>query len=1259
MKILWIPLGIYISANALWADCVQNGNQIQCDSVTSETDSYTYNIERNTSDLRPKNSGTELSVSGGSLTLTFAPSITNLYMLTNLSVSGGVMSVNYDGNRGNGTFELQESAKLEVKGGTFKGGIVRNNTNTNGGGITLSSGTIDIKHLENGDSAHKNAKLEITGGTLKVGTLENKGTANLSGGSSEIANLSNTANLTISGNGKNTIAYLTNSGGTAEIKGGENTITTLSNTANLTISGGAKNEITYFYNTNGTATISGGTNNIANLSNTANLNISGGTNTITAFANTKGTATISGGTNNITELVNTANLILKNGGNTTIKTMLYNSGTATLEANSTLKLDSTANFNNYGTLSGGGTISGGIFNHYGTFNNFSGNFNGDLTFNNHANLTIKSGGASGDLANLSVKSFGNYYANSASKLTLESTITTHGFTNSILASFVVQSGGNLTINAGGTQTITCDNNSTSCPCTGGQQTCTINLVAQNTGGFFTLENGGKVDSKIDFSNTGYLTINGGEFSVNSKSLKNEGNGVIALKGGTIKGNVENISGSFNMSGGIIESTLKNNGNFTLSGGTISGAITNDGGNFAINGGTTSGAFTNKVREIQNKDENDKPTGTDYKGANLIILGNATIATLTNDESKSDSSGKKYSSVISIEGGSLTSTTLTNTGLIQAIRGSLSATTLLNNNGGSITAYSGGTITAQSSFQWGNGIVNYINGNNGLIELKTINNISADSKLNMDFSLAPLVFGAEYKVIKSYSSPTDLDKLTITSNVQNNLANTTNLTFTTKYDTSSKYIIVSTAIDNANAPLRTLLSASALQTLGATTNQLDALKRLDKNEVLSNIISNPARIATELKTSNAVVATNHTKNSHLNLATSLNTLNRLSKHSTPKKLAFSDMLKPNYRFSLNANPTKKPKNPLIRFANFSDSDAESTHPSVIARERSDRSNLKSGLPRFYSVKSRNDEVEDAESTDDNGTFTLEDLRAEHKAEVEAAKLKYNQLLDYENNLYASIFGIFGDFGGIKTNAYGLVAGYDTKIGDRFIVGANLSYANVSKAHNIGVGGYGRAFVLNNEIDFGLNFNYALTEYATQMLGNTQSAKFSSFGLNANVEYGYLFNVYKTQFFKPFGGLNLYYATTPSYAESGKYGRSVDSQHSVEMSFDLGAEYRLFVKKYYYLFAQVRFEQFVLNASNGLNMSFVGDSENFEFSKYKGYKNYLQFLVGGDFALIKNTLNITANVGYKMTIAKSSVEILGEKREIGESYISASVGLKYLF
>mgnify|MGYP004633221149 CR=1 FL=1 len=1215
---LWIILGICVSVNTLFANCTPSGsNDLKCDSVTKDSDSYTYTLTEN------KNLNGNLTVSGGNLTLIFAPNVTKLTTTIGIEIKGGTMSVNCEddgkGNckdsRASFTIDKQQSSGISISGGIFKSAFVVNKGYTTSGGINISGGTFTAGMLQNGDSSsHQSANLELTSGNLNVKMLENYDSATFSGGTSTITTLINNAsgaNLTIS-NGTHTIGTLSNEKGTATISGGTNTIQTLSNNANLTISGGTKNEITHFYNS-GTATISGGNDNkITNLRNSANLKIENGTNQITTFSNEKGEATISGGTNNITNLLNTATLTLQGNG-TAIKKHFENrsGGTLDLKTSAKLTLDLNANLYNYGTISGSGTISGGVFNHYGKFNNFSGTFS-DLTFNNMSNLTIKNSGSSGDLASLNVKSFANYYYDKNSKLTLESTLTTQGFTNGILANFTINNGGNLTINAGGTQTITCDNNSTSCPCTNSQKTCTINLVAQNAGGFFTLENGGKVNSKIDFGNTGYLIIDGGdsgEFNVNHKSLKNEGNGEIQLKSGTIKGSVQNISGNFNMSGGTIENTLKNNGNFTLSGGEIKGNIDNEGGTFAIRSGTTSGNFTNKVREIQNKDKDDNITSTDYKGANLIILGNANIATLKNDESQNGTN-----SIISIEGGTLESANLTNAGLIQAIRGSLNATNLLNNNGGEIVAYSGGTITA-NSFTWGNGVVRYINGHSGTLNLNNIT-ITADSKLNMDFSLSPIVFGKEYKVIQTNSS--NATNFTITSNVNANLQDSNNLTFTKTY--KDGYIVISTEFKNANSPLNSLLSASALQTLGDKTAQFDALKRLDSSEILSHIISNPQKVATELKQSNELVAINHTKNSHLNLANSLNTLNRLNKSATPRKLAFSDILRPNYNFAQRNLNTQKPKNPLIKFANFNESTSESS----------------------------------AES-ESNETYTLEDLKADYDEQVEAAKLKYNQLIDYNNNLYGSIFGVFGDFGGIETNAYGVLAGYDTKITDTIIIGANLSYAFVSKAHNIGVGSYGRAFLQNSEIDFSLNFNYALNDYKTQMFGYTQSAKFSSFGFSANADYGYLFNVYKSQFFKPFGGLNLYYANTPSYAESGKYGRAIDLQHSFELSIDLGAEYRAFLKRNQYLYAQIRFEQFIANLSNGLNMSFVGDGSKFELAKYKGYKNYLQFLVGGDFAIIKDTLSVTINAGYKMTLAKSRVD----SREIDERYISVSAGIKYMF
>lgn len=1208
---------ICVSVNTLFAKqhCTPSGsNDLQCDSVTNNLDSYTYKLTEN------KNLHDSLTVSDGNLTLIFAPNVTKLTTTIGIKIVGGTMSVNCEddsnGNckdsRASFTIDKQQSSGISISGGIFKSAFVVNMGHSSGG-INIKGGTFTAGMLQNGDSSSdQSANLTLTNGNLNVKMLENYGSATFSSGKSNIVTLLNSATLNIS-NGTNNITNLSNLKGTTTISNGTNTIQTLSNNANLTISGGTKNEITYFYNS-GTAKISGGNDNkITNLRNSANLKIENGTNQITTFSNEKGEATISGGTNNITNLLNTANLTLQNGGSATIKKHFENrsGGTLDLKTGAKLTLDLNANLYNYSTISGSGTISGGILNHYGTFKDFTGKFE-NLTFNNMSNLTIKNSGSSGDLASLNVKSFANYYYDKNSKLTLESTLTTQGFTNGILANFTINNGGNLTINAGGTQTITCTN-TTNCACPSGRLTCTINLTAQNAGGFFTLENGGKVDSKIDFGNTGYLTINGGEFSVaNNKSLKNEADGVILLKSGTITGSVQNISGSFKMSGGTITNALTNNGNFELKNGEIKGNINNEGGTFSISGGTTLGNFTNQVQEIQNKDKNDSVTSTTYKGANLIIYGSANIANLTN--SKSDKN-TNYKSTISIEGGKLESTTLlTNSGLIQAIRGSLNATTL-KNNGGEIVAYSGGSITAQK-FEWGSGIIRYINGHSGTLNLNNITITANRSTLNMDFSLSPIVFGKEYKVIQTNSS--NATNFTITSNVNANLQNSNNLTFTKTY--KDNYIVISTEFKNANAPLNSLLSPQALATLGDKTAQFDALKRLDSSEILSHIISNPQKVATDLKNSNESVATNHTKNSHLNLANSLNTLNRLNKSATPRKLAFSDILRPNYNFAQRNLNTQKPKNPLIKFANFDESTSESS----------------------------------AES-ESNATYTLEDLKADYDEQVEAAKLKYNQLIDYNNNLYASIFGVFGDFGGIETNAYGILAGYDTKITDALIIGANVSYAFANKAHNIGVGGYGRAFLQNSEIDFSLNFNYALNDYKTQMFGYTQSAKFSSFGFSANADYGYLFNVYKSQFFKPFGGLNLYYANTPSYAESGKYGRAIDSQHSFELSIDLGAEYRAFLKRNQYLYAQVRFEQFIANLSNGLNMSFVGDGSKFELAKYKGYKNYLQFLVGGDFAIIKDTLSVTINAGYKMTLAKSRVD----SREIDERYISVSAGIKYMF
>lgn len=1318
-----------------------SGNDIKCpSSITSEN--ITYNVDKD-GNLQ-SNSGNTISISGGSLKLTFSDVVKTLTTTTTINISGGSMEVNWSGdssadssvdsnaNAKNGIFELRENASLSVSSGSFKSDYLvnlskQNNGNGNNGSISITGGNFKVGYLGNGNSSNKDTKItfKASSGTLKATAFENYGTAKLENGTSMINNLTNYNSLTISG-GTNTISYLVNNG-TADINStsstsstnttisnGTNTITYLSNSGTLNISNGTNN-ITTFSNS-GTATISGGTNNFkdsasstnsqdstsnsmgdstndssGNITNTSKiensgtLTISGGMNTIGNFLNsTNGTTTISGGTNNIDYIENYANLIFgstttTNGTTTnstliaTIKNSLYNYGTATITVNQQLKLESNANFENYGTLSGSGKIEGGIFHHYGTFSGVKGEMFSNLDFNNYTNLTIKNNSSSsdsGDLDKLDVNNFGNY-ASSGNELSLEGNLTTKGFDNGLWANFVVKSGGTLTINTGGKTTIDCSNNSDATCCkngtSGSNSTCEIESSAQNSAGFFTLESGGNVKSHIDFINTGYLIIEGGTFEVtkaqdstqntqdssqdSTPSLKNQ-NGVIYLKGGSIKGNIE-TNGYFSMSGGTIENGLTNHNNFLLSNGNIKDKIINEGGTFTITGGsfgdsatssTTSSTtsndyvFTNKIWEQDSGDSTDSSSSDSnktYTAATLNIYGgNTSISTLKN-ESKTISD-KTYQSVININGGTLKITDkLDNEGIIYAYSGTLSAEKLLQNNNGVITAYSGATISAKE-FDWGSGLVNFVNGNSGYLSFDcvkistsstTSNNCttstatsttSGNSRLNMDFSLVPIVFGKDYYVIKTESSPSNVDKINVESNAKNNLAESAKdkLTFTTSY--KNGYIAVSASMSETSDSLQSLLSQNALKSLGETVDLLDSIKNIDSSDVLSHIISNPNKVASELKSNNESIATNHAKSTHYNLATSLNTLNRLNKSSTPRKIAFSDTIAPTYNF---ANANKK-KHPLIRFANYE--------------------------------KSQEEAHDSSDSSDSNETFTLEDLALEYQEELENAKLKYNQLIDYDNNLYASLFGIFGSYGGSKLNAFGFIAGYDIKLNDGLILGANFSYANANKSHNIGLGGYGRAYIQNNEIDFGFNVNVALSGYDYSFLGYEHKADFTSFGFNANATYGYLFNVYKTQFFKPFAGISLYYANTPQYKENGKYARHFYTQNSFEMSLDLGAEYRVFLKKNYYVFAQLKFEQFVVNTQNGLFMRF-GDGTKFNLAQYKGYRNYIQALIGGDFAIIKDTFNVTANIGYKMAIMRGKIN----NKDIDENFITINVGAKYMF
>lgn len=1183
-----ILLAIFFSYAVLWgADCEIKGNKIACNEITTDNSLTANQSNMNLGDGTDRYGGS-VNVKSGSLNITFTPIVERLNLSATLTITGGSVNINWDSkNNSKGAFYLQENSQLNIKNGSFKSDSIMNNSGGNNG-IIIEGGTLESKMLTNNASG----KIQLQNGSLKTTRLDNYGTLEISNGTSNISgDLQNNGEASISG-GTNTITNLYNNKNIS-ISNGTNTITAFINDGSATISNGVSNTITTLSN-RGDLTISGGTaNTITTLTNNKTLSISNGTNTIDTLQNF-GTATISGGTNTIgTRFNNNGNLKLE-------------SGNLTLQKYNITSNKAEAILNNNGVISGAGGISGGTIYHNGKFENFSGKLS-NLNFANYTTLNI--GGANSNINGSQFNSLNNF--SNSGYLNIESTLSANGFSNYNVARLKADT---LTINGGGKIAISCNDSNTSCPCNGDKnKICEVALSSAQNSRYLYLE-GGSIDSKISFSNTGLLDLSKGNFIVDStKSLDNNG-GVIKLHGSAnITADINN-KGTFSIeadSSGKVVGKVNNEGAIYMRGGSIEGDIANNGGSFNLSGGSINGNFSNKTTQVTATDPNCTPSATDScklttnNQALLIISGDSKIdGVLTN--AKADDI--KYNPRIDIIGGNTTITTLNNQSQLTAYQGSLSAT-MLNNSGGNLTAYQGSKITA-NTFAWGNGSINYINGNVGDLEFNTINNITANSILNLDFKSESLIFNKEYKIIKTDSSPTGLDDLTIKSEIQDNLKDSNTILFTKNYNNG--YFTITASMNDKNIESKSLdsiLSTNALQSLQGTEHMLDSLRKIDNDEVLANVLSNPSKVATSLNASNYNVSKNNARGNEIQLANTLSTLNRLNKQTTPMLLSQTqNIIKPNYSFT-------KTKNPLIRLASSRDS-----------------------LDDEYDKYVKDNFKEDSD-----------------ELKPEAVELKYIQKLDYENSIYTSIFGIFGEFDNASTNSFGVISGYDTKLSDNIILGGNLSYAMMSGAHNLGVGGYGRAYLGNHEIDFSLNTNFSFNEMSNTFLDKEQVADIFSFGLNGNVNYGYLFNIYKQNYIKPFTGVNLYYALTPSYKEKGQYAREVSSLNTMQLSLELGLEYRVILKKLYYLYVQAKIEQFVLNHSNNLQISFIGDSTSFEIAKYGGYKNYAWVILGGDFSVIRDSLNVTANVAYKGAIIRSKIN----DKSISENYAIVNVGIKYLF
>ncbi|RDU65504.1 autotransporter outer membrane beta-barrel domain-containing protein [Helicobacter sp. MIT 14-3879] len=1154
-------------------ECTENNNIIYCPQITN-VDNVNYQVKNDKMILNSTN-----GITGGNLNITFRQNVRELILGSGtFSISGGKVDINYT-NATNGYFNINTSAINISNGGSLYSKYIMISGQSGGdANITISgSGTKD----------NPNFKAEY---------IKNAGIILLNNGTSNITSLDNQKEIIIN-KGINTINTLTNeNGANTSINNGTNTLENIIN--------------------GGSIIIAGGDNTFTNITNNTNININNGTNTLENIIN-GGSIIIAGGDNTFSNLVNNNSTTIISGTNIINKSF---NNQKTLNLTSTLKISKDATFYNYGSINGDGTIQDGSFQHYGNLSGFNGSINTD-NFINFTALNINN-----NSPKFSVKNFNN-----EGSLIIEQNLDVNSFRNSGIYSHTYLK--NSTLNIKGQTQIKCEEKQDSiCPCNGDStKQCSLIASAHN-GGFFYLQ-GGSIDSKITFNNSGILDLESGTLKItrnNSNGEKNtlENTGVIRLHGASIDSDILNSSNAtFSLDSGSIKGNINNDGNFNIKGGNITGNINNNGGIINISDGSINGDLTNQIlaKDITDKDGN--PIGDkQYKEGCIYINGNTTITNLINGNSTQTN---KYKSKITLAQGNLTisksllnkeqgvlesfsninTETLTNNGVINIYSGGIKSQ-ILDNNKGIITSYKGSSVSADT-LSWGNGTIKYINGYNGELNFTTINAL-LDSKLNLDFSNEALVFGKEYRIIKTNSS--NINNITIESNIKDNLNNKDYINF--KQSIQNGYFII-TAIpqnDIKNQNLDSILSPKALNELGETTNMLNSLKSINSNEILAKILSNPSQVAYNLESSNYNVARNNAKNNKIQLANTLSNLNRLNKKTTPILLSQkTKIIAPTYSFN-------KQKNDLIKLTKTKDSIDEEFEE--------------------YLKENFKDEIE--EETKDE--------------EKEAVELKYNQILDYDNNLYASIFGIFGKFDKKNANTYGIITGYDKKINNNIIIGGNISYGVINtSSHNLGIGGYGRVYILNSEIDFNLNFNFGFSGFKNNFLDKIQDSNIFSFGLNGNINYGYLFNIYKENYIKPFGGINLYYAITPSYKENGEYARNINTTNSTEISLELGLEYRVIIKKLYYFYIQAKIEQFILNSSNGLTMNFIGDSTKFEIAKYSGYKDYAWVIAGGDFSVIEDILNITANIGFKAAILRSKIN----SRAISENYAIINAGIKYLF
>lgn len=264
---------------------------------------------------------------------------------------------------------------------------------------------------------------------------------------------------------------------------------------------------------------------------------------------------------------------------------------------------------------------------------------------------------------------------------------------------------------------------------------------------------------------------------------------------------------------------------------------------------------------------------------------------------------------------------------------------------------------------------------------------------------------------------------------------------------------------------------------------------------------------------------------------------------------------------------------------------------------------------------------------------------------------NQTMD----IWASVIGGYAQASG-NSVIYGGSIGYDTLIGESFILGIYGTYAYAksnndggitARSNNAQLGLYGRFFKNHHEVDMSISHNIGFINQERMMnilsVSSSQTADYINQSSNLAISYGYAFKIGEDSNFylKPLIGASGTYNIAGNYEEKGLKFEQEGNAHFM-LNINAALEFRKYFKNggYFYIIPGIDYltynsQKMIAYKLGGVKIISPIENNN---------KIYYTAMAGGEFKISKSIFGFGS---------------LGVKIAMDEQYYNGSVGMRYKF